>query len=257
MFSPEDAATIQAALAGKTVVEGALVPSGFAKVAGAKGNLNGDGTDDLALIVRRAGNKKRAKAPSAESDGVPQAVLIFTGDKTGKYTLWKLGASHFRDGTENLMEEGGVGLFQIEKGVLTMASDVSMSMGGWGAGGCTLKWRNGQEGFQLIGLTVSDINRKCACGTTNDTNYLTGLTIHTSDRDKDGDELPKVKVKRKEEEPEPGPSVGRPSTSTRCAHLSCDRQVTSCTRARHLRVRVQRVASPCIRSGGAIPGVGD
>ncbi len=82
---------------------------------------------------------------------MPQAVLIFTGDKTAKYTLWKLGASHFMDGTENLMEEGGVGLFQIEKGVLTVASDVSMSMGGWGADGCTLKWRNGPKAFSSSG----------------------------------------------------------------------------------------------------------
>jgi hypothetical protein len=201
-FSPEDAATIRTALAGMAVVEGALVPRGFAKVAEAKGDLNGDGTDDVALIVRRDAKRKRAKAPSAEADGVPQAVLIFTGDKSGKYTLWKLGASHFMDGGENLMEEGGVGIFQIKKGILTVASDASMSMGGWDAGGCTLKWRNGPAGLQLIGLTVSDIDRKCACGTTNDTNYLTGLTIYTSDRGKDGDQSPKEKVKRTRAKPQ-------------------------------------------------------
>jgi hypothetical protein len=201
-FSPEDAAIIQTALAGKAVVEGALVPRGFSKVAEAKGDLNGDGTDDVALIVCRDAKKTRAKAPSDENDGVPQAVLIFTGDKSGKYTLWKLGARHFMDGFENLMEKGGVGSFEIKRGVLTIASDVSMSMGGWDAGGCTLKWRNGPAGFQLIGLTVSDIDRKCACGTTNDTNYLTGLTIHTSDRDKDGDQSPKEKVKRTKARPQ-------------------------------------------------------
>jgi hypothetical protein len=201
-FSPEDAATIQTVLAGKAVVEGALVPRGFAKVAEAKGDLNGDGTDDMALIVRRAAKEQRAKAPSDDSDGVPQAVLIFTGDKSGKYTLWKLGAKHFMDSIENLMEEGGVGTFQIKKGVLTMASDVSMSMGGWDAGGCTLKWRNGPAGFQLIGLTVSEIDRKCACGTTKDTKYLTGLTIYTSDRDEAGNQPPKERVKRTKAKPQ-------------------------------------------------------
>jgi hypothetical protein len=200
-FSPGDAATIQAALAGKAVGEGALIPRGFAKVAEARGDLDGDGTDDLALIVRRAAKELQEKAPSEDSDGVPQAVLIFTGDKSGKYTLWKLGASHFMDSTDNLMEKGGVGLFQIKKGVLTIASDVSMSMGGWSAGGCTLKWRNGPAGFQLIGLTVSDIDRKCACGTTNDTDYLTGRTIFTSDQDTAGDQAPKQKVKRTKAKP--------------------------------------------------------
>jgi len=200
-FRPEDAAAIQTALAGKPVVEGALVPRGFAKVAEAKGDLNGDGRDDVALIVRRDARPKAAKAASADGDEVPQAVLIFTGDSSGKYTLWKLGARHFMDSGENLMEEGGVGMFQIKKGVLTMASDVSMSMGGWDAGGCTLKWRNGPAGFQLIGLTVTSIDRKCACGTTNDTNYLTGLTVSTSDRSKDGDQSPKQKVKRTQAKP--------------------------------------------------------
>ena len=82
---------------------------------------------------------RRASRPSDESDsdGVPQAVLIFAGDKSGKYLLWKLGASHFMDDGGNLMEKGGVGDFQIQNGVLTIASDVSMSMGGWSAGGCT------------------------------------------------------------------------------------------------------------------------
>jgi len=202
-LSPEDTALLRTALEGKALVEGALVPRGFAKVAEAKGDLNGDGVADVAFIVRRAATGKANTEPSAESDdGVPQAVLIFTGDNSGKFALWKLGASHFMDGWQNLMEEGGVGLFAIKNGVLTMASDVSMSMGGWSAGGCTLKWRNGRAGFQLIGLTVSDIDRKCACGTTNDTNYLTGLTIHTSDRDKDGDQAPKEKVKRTKSKPQ-------------------------------------------------------
>jgi len=201
-MSSADTALLKTALAEKAVVEGELVPRGFVKVAEAKGDLNGDGVGDVALIVRRAPKEKRTDESSADSDGVPQAVLIFTGDTSGKYALWKLGASHFMDGWENLMEEGGVGLFAIKNGVLTMASDVSMSMGGWGAGGCTLKWRNGRAGFQLIGLTVSDIDRKCACGTTNDTNYLTGLTIRTSDRDKDGDQSPKEKVKRTKSKPQ-------------------------------------------------------
>jgi len=200
-FGPADAAFLRNALAEKALGEGALVPHGFAKVARAKGDLDGDGTDDLALIVRRAGKGARAKGAS-DDDEVPQAVLIFTGDKAGKYTLWKLGVSHFMDGAANLMEEGGVGTFDIKKGVLTIASDTAMSMGGWSAGGCTARWRNGPAGLQLIGLTVSDIDRKCACGTTKDTNYMTGLTIYRDDRERATDDPPRQKLKRTRTKPQ-------------------------------------------------------
>jgi len=201
-FSPAAAARLQAALAGKALAEGALVPSGFTRVATAKGDLDGDGTDDLALIVRRAGKKTPAKDEADDDDDVPQAVLIFTGDKAGKYTLWKLGVRHFMASSANLMEEGGVGDFQIKKGVLTIASDVAMSMGGWSAGGCTAKWRNGPAGLQLIGLTVSDIDRKCACGTTKDTNYLTGLTIFRDDQERATDDPPRQRHKRTTSKPQ-------------------------------------------------------
>ena len=83
-FSPEDAAAIQTVSRreGRCRAD-ALVPRGFVKVAEAKGDLNGDGTDDVALIVRRAAKKQRTKAPDQDSDDVPQAVLIFSGDKSG------------------------------------------------------------------------------------------------------------------------------------------------------------------------------
>jgi hypothetical protein len=195
-LSPEDTAALQTALAGKSLAEGALVPRGFVKVSEAKGDLNGDGVDDLALVVRHAPKKK----PSDDDDGVPQAVLVFTGDKAAKFTLWKLGARHFMDDADDLMEKGGVAVFEIKKGVLKMTSDAMMSVGS-GAGGCTLRWRNGPAGFQLIGLEKVDMDRNCACGTTKDTNYLTGLTIYTSDRDRHGEQTPKEKVKRTKGEP--------------------------------------------------------
>src|SRR5207247_666005 len=62
-FSDDDAAAIQTALAGKTVAEGAVVPRGFVKVAQAKGDLTGDGADDLALIVRRAAKRSERRRP--------------------------------------------------------------------------------------------------------------------------------------------------------------------------------------------------
>ncbi len=71
-----------------------------------------------------------------------------------------------------------------------------MSAGGWTAGGCVQKWRNSKKGFQLIGLTVTKINRGCACGTTVDKNFLTKKSITKSDEGPNGEQLEKEIVKK-------------------------------------------------------------
>lgn len=72
-------------------------------------------------------------------------------------------------------------------------ASISMSMGSWSAGGCTQKWRNEKLGFRLIGLTITDVDRSCACGTTTDINFLTGLEIYDTDRDGNGEQMEKAK----------------------------------------------------------------
>ena len=180
--------SIVAALENKKLAEKDLVPQGFTKVAEARGDLNHDGVDDLALIVRQK--------PEQGSDDsfLPQAVLLFLGEKSGTFTFWKIGPHHFLDSSSSLMSDGGVGNFKIEKGVLIIQSDVAVSMGSWSAGGCTQKWRLEQSGFRLIGLTIVDMMRNCGCGDTRDTNLLTGDQIYTSDR---GPGLQKTKLKTK------------------------------------------------------------
>jgi hypothetical protein len=102
-------------LAGKRGPVDALVPAGLAKVTQARGDLDGDAIDDVALLVQQA--------PS--SSGEPeraQAILLFRGDRSGQFTLWKVGTQHFVVSVPNFMEPNGLGVFQIRKGVLTAAS---------------------------------------------------------------------------------------------------------------------------------------
>lgn len=171
------------------LLEKDLVPGGFLKSAEAKGDLNADGISDIALLLRQGGAD------------APQSVLLYLGDKAGKYTLWKTGATHFIEANPNLMEENGVGTFEIKKGVLIIASSTAMSMGGWSAGGCTQKWRKDKSGFRLIGLTMTDIDRKCACGSTTDMNLLTGLSITSTDRDENGGQMEKESVTKTKGKP--------------------------------------------------------
>ncbi len=185
-----EASAIVAGLKDKKLALKDLVPQGFTKVAEARGDLNHDGMDDLALIVREkkpdkddrdsektsAGEKSQPgeENEKEEESDPPQIVLLFLGDKSGAFTFWKLGPHHFLDDFPRFMDEGGIGEFKIQKGVLILKSSIGVSAGSWAAGGCTQKWRNDKEGFRLIGLTIVDSSRACACGATKDVNYLTG-----------------------------------------------------------------------------------
>ena len=181
------------ALQNKQLAADFKLPENFREVARAKGDLNNDGVEDLALIL------KFVPAKSKPEDDAPQAILLFLGDKEKTYKLWKTGANHFLTNRSNRMTADGVGSFAIKKGVLTIQSDVAMSMGGWSAGGCTQKWRTEKDSdkLRLIGLTVDNIDRKCACGTTVDTNFVTGAEVDTSDRKKNGDQGKSTTKKKK------------------------------------------------------------
>ncbi len=156
---------------------GDLVPDGFMKVAEVRGDLNRDGIDDMALIIRMKADD------DAEPGEAPQAVLLFLGDSSGTFTFWKLGAHHFVDSNRAFFEEDGIGRFEITKNVLVIESTTTTIKTSGGGGGCIQKWRNEKSGLRLIGLTVNKIDRNCACGDSKDTNYLTGDEILTSDCD--------------------------------------------------------------------------
>ncbi|HXU81473.1 MAG TPA: hypothetical protein VN914_08745 [Polyangia bacterium] len=186
------------ALAGKALSEKELVPRGFLKNGEARGDLNGDGLDDLALIVHKA---PRTKGPEAD-EAVVQLVLIFLANRSGKYELWRSGDNHYDDWVASYSDEDNeVGVLQIKKGVLTIASAMPTGSGSWTGQTCTTKWRNGPAGFQLIGLTVADFDKRCACGSSTDTNFLTGRKVYETDNDSDGEQLKKPRVKKKKGKP--------------------------------------------------------
>ncbi len=197
----EDFAQLEGLLQGQTFDRMHLVPKGYVKVAEAKGDLSGDGVDDLAILVQESPRLSRLSAKDRDDAEKPQAVVLYLGTKTGSYSFWKLGRRHFSPAYLNQMEENGVGVFAIRKQVLIMNNSVAMSMGGWGAGGCTQKWRNEKAGLRLIGLTTVDFSRACACGTSDDTNFVTGLNIKTDNRGPDGQQIEKEKTTKTKVEP--------------------------------------------------------
>ena len=169
-----------------------VVPDGYTEVARATGDLNRDGIDDLALIIRSKPKPKLKSSDAAKNDEsrdseievLSQDILILKGTKFKTYKLWLHGDRHFIGDDGGYIDPGGFAHIGIKKGVLEVASSVARAMGGWSAGGCLQKWRQHKDSLRLIGLTITDINRTCACGSTHDTNLLTGKEIVTSDRDK-------------------------------------------------------------------------
>lgn len=190
---------IVASFKNRKLSENDLIPNGFTRVAAVKADLNQDGIDDLALIIREKPSAQTNEGP--DNEVLPQAVLLFLGNQAGTFSFWKIGPHHFVDSNPNFMEEGGVGTFAIKKGVLQIQSSTIVSMGSWFAGGCTQKWRNEKSGLRLIGLTVAEIDRKCACGETRDMNYLTGDEVRTSDKDAHGEQTRKIRTTKARKSP--------------------------------------------------------
>jgi hypothetical protein len=175
---------VEDALTGKSLSDKELVPRHFIKAAEAKGDLNGDNIDDLALILRWDPKVKRPLPKNDDGDQVDdsgsQLVAIFAGEKTGKYVLWTVDDGHFEAFDNSPGADNSVGLFQIKKGVLSIGSEPHIG-GSTFFSDCTTKWRNSPEGLRLIGLTVMEADRACACGSTTDTNFLTGVQLSESD----------------------------------------------------------------------------
>jgi len=169
----------------------------FKEVARAEGDLNKDGTKDIALITQKIMPKD-----SQNEDFPPQEILVFLGDNSGNFNLWKRGEKHFLNSHPNFMDPNGLLDFKIEKGVLVITSSTALTIGGWSSGGCTQKWRNEEDSFRLIGLKVVDIDRKCACGTSKDTNYLTGASITKTDADSEGNQMEIEEVTKTKSKPQ-------------------------------------------------------
>jgi hypothetical protein len=194
---PADLDVVWKALEGKVLSEKQLVPRGFLKNGEARGDLDGDGLEDIALIIHRD-HHKLVRAPG--EGALVQIILIFTAREPGKYEAWL--ANQYADWLlDNSDEDNEAGPFQIKKGVLTLGWG-SPESGSYTGQNCTIKWRNGPAGFQLIGLTLADFDKRCACGSSTDTNYLTGLQIYETDQGKNGNQLKKPRTVKTRKKPQ-------------------------------------------------------
>ncbi len=160
------------------------IPADYIEAAKTTGDLNKDSIDDIVLLISQ-------KIPKDKVDAAPQIILIFLGTKEKKFKLWKTGKKHFLRNSSSLMEPFGLSNLTIKNRVLSIGSNASYSEGTWNIYNCEQKWREENGELKLIGLTVSEFDRRCACGKTIDHNLLTQKKITKTDKGDNDEALSK------------------------------------------------------------------
>lgn len=133
-----------------------FAPKGWPVEAQAKGDLNGDGIDDLALVLR---NKDPRNVITHDGlgqnpfDSNPRILAVAFGTAGGGYGLAAQNHDLIpRPESPTLEDPFGEGELSIAKGVLKLKLHFFASAGGWTMYNSTfsLRWQNGR--FELIGF---------------------------------------------------------------------------------------------------------
>lgn len=153
-----------------------FVPAGWTLVEALEGDLNGDGSPDLALLMRESDPRK------IERDGVELntnpyriAVAFRAGEGTYRLTMenHRLIPRHTNRQVENPFED-----FALNNGSLVVHLHHFANMGGWGMATMKYRFRYQQGAFHLIGYDRIDTQRNTGAVETVSVNYLTGKVKH-------------------------------------------------------------------------------
>jgi hypothetical protein len=170
-----------------------FVPKGWRIEASARGDLDGDGKPDLAMVLRSTdpANLLRDTFCAGEFDTNPRILAILLARTDGGYRL--AAENHEliprRDNPCQVDPFSEPGQIAIERGTLRIDLERMMSAGGWDAGTSTykLRWRDGA--LRLIGFDYSNVQRNSGALSLLSINYLNGRVKITTgnvgtDRDK-------------------------------------------------------------------------
>jgi hypothetical protein len=157
----------------------AFAPAGWRVEFKIAGDLNKDGIDDLALVIRQNDPKNvltNTGLGVSKLDTNPRILAVVFGKAGGGYTLALENHTLIPRTTEPnlddyLAEGGGIA---IKRGTLQVTLHLFSSAGGWGAGNRAFTFRFQDGRFALIGYDATTVQRNT--GKTNDVsvNYLTG-----------------------------------------------------------------------------------
>jgi hypothetical protein len=177
------------AVAGSTATANASisppVPVGWQVDASATGDLNGDGTSDVAIVLRRSDPKlivHNDGLGTAELDTNPRRLVIyFRQGSTFREVAATLRLLPSAASTESTcladpFEDGGIA---IARQVLSISLNFWMSCGGWGTSTNTYKFKREGSRFRLIGFDHMEFMRNSGEGEKFSVNFLTGRKSQT------------------------------------------------------------------------------
>ncbi len=162
----------------------AFVPEGWKLESEIKGDLDKDGTEDLALVLRMADPANVIKAYEGSDtmfDTNPRMLAVALGQEGGyrlafeNHTLIPRNVNSSQD--DPLSETGGV---TIENGTLKVTLYLFMSAGGWDMGNTSFRFRIEKEKLRLIGYDSYNVHRASGKIDEVSINLLTGKVIITT-----------------------------------------------------------------------------
>lgn len=140
-----------------------FIPDGWTVLDSAKGDMNKDGKDDLALVVQFRDSVLIAKVEYDDLDTVftqPRMLLLaFYNVISKRYELVERSNTFILTHDQDNMEEPFQDI-SISKGVLKIGFNIFMNSGGWGTFSNIYKFIYQDKEFRLIGAEYNYLNRK-------------------------------------------------------------------------------------------------
>jgi len=165
-------------LAATGQVEKDFVPKGWKLEVSRKGDLDKDGREDLALVLRMDSDALVLGRTGPDSPGYnanPRILAVALAQPSGGYrTVLQDHALIPRVQEERFDDPFSAEGLSVEQGTLKVKVSLFLRMGGWGASHSTFTFRHQQGCFKLIGFDSSSMQRNTGQTEEASFNYLSG-----------------------------------------------------------------------------------
>ncbi len=155
-----------------------FIPKGWTTVDEAKGDLNGDKRDDIAIVIKAEAAKfkqdnSQGIGPNVFDTNPRMLVVLFKDAKKNAYHLAEQNNNFIAIADSPTMMDPFESL-SIKKGVLEVNFMLFFNAGGWSASKTCYKFRFQNNQFALIGADKNELQRNTGEETNFSINFLTG-----------------------------------------------------------------------------------